>query len=152
MLGTVDGEVCESAASKCPLRTGGGAVFGNGWMNSELERYSKQVLFAPLGEERQRRLLDSKVLLCGCGALGTVLADTLTRAGVGQLRIVDRDFVELSNLQRQVLYDEQDIADHLPKAIAAAAKLRKINSAISIEPIVADIDHTNILTFCLGIE
>jgi adenylyltransferase/sulfurtransferase len=121
-------------------------------MNSDLERYSKQVLFAGLGEERQRRLLGSKVLLCGCGALGTVLAETLTRAGVGHLRIVDRDFVELSNLQRQVLYDEQDIADQIPKAVAAAAKLRRINSEITIEPIVADVDHTNILQLTDGVD
>lgn len=114
-------------------------------MQPELERYSRQILFTGLGEKGQQRLLASKVLLCGCGALGTVLAETLVRAGVGSVRIVDRDFIELSNLQRQVLFDEQDIADRLPKAVAAANKLRKINSQIEIEPIVADIDHTNIL-------
>ncbi len=121
-------------------------------MQPKLERYSKQLLFAGLGEERQMRLLSSRVLLCGCGALGTVLAETLVRAGVGFLRIVDRDFVELSNLQRQVLFDEQDIADHLPKAIAAATKLRRINSDITIDPVVADIDHTNILQLLEGVD
>lgn len=121
-------------------------------MSHELERYSKQILFAGLNEDRQRLLLDSRVLLCGCGALGTVLADTLVRAGVGFLRIVDRDFVEMSNLQRQVLFDEQDVASHIPKAIAAAEKLRRINSDVTIEPHVADISHTNILRFTEGVD
>ena len=94
-------------------------------MNSSYERYSKQVLFRGIGELRQDRLLtQKKVLLCGCGALGTVIADQLVRAGVGHLVIVDRDFVELSNLQRQVLYDEQDVEQRLPKSIAAANKLQ----------------------------
>lgn len=119
---------------------------------SDLERYQKQILFAGIGEAGQQRLLKSRVLLCGCGALGSVLADTLTRAGVGFLRIVDRDFVEFSNLQRQVLYDEADVTSGMPKAIAAAEKLRRINSAIEIEPIVADIDHTNILQYADGVD
>ncbi len=121
-------------------------------MNPDLERYSKQMLFTGLGEEQQRKLVNSRVLLCGCGALGTVLADTLVRAGVGFLRIVDRDFVETSNLQRQVLFDEEDVASRLPKAICASAKLAKINSSVTIDPIVADIDHTNILKFCDGVD
>src|SRR5580698_3027355 len=114
-------------------------------MPPDLERYSKQVLFAGIGETGQRRLMQSRALLCGCGALGTVLAETLVRAGVGSLRIVDRDFVETSNLQRQVLFDERDVADRLPKAVAAAEKLRRINCQITIDPVVADVDHTNIL-------
>ncbi|MFO0902795.1 MAG: ThiF family adenylyltransferase [Pirellulales bacterium] len=109
-----------------------------------LARYARQVRYAPLGEEGQRRLAASRALVCGCGALGSVIANTLARAGVGRLRIVDRDFLELNNLQRQVLYDEADVASGLPKAIAAAAKLRAINSQIEIEPIVADVDHRNI--------
>lgn len=121
-------------------------------MSDELERYHRQMRFAEWGEEAQRQLLAARVLLCGCGALGTVLADTLARAGVGCLRIVDRDFVELSNLQRQVLFDEEDIARQLPKAVAAAEKLRKINSTIRIEPIVADINHANVLGFCEGVD
>ncbi len=121
-------------------------------MQPELERYSRQILFTDIGEAGQRRLLASRVLLCGCGALGSVLADTLTRAGVGFLRVIDRDFVEISNLQRQVLFDEQDLADHLPKAVAAAGKLRRINSDVTIEPIVADIDHTNVLNFADGVD
>ncbi|MEX0703951.1 MAG: ThiF family adenylyltransferase [Planctomycetales bacterium] len=119
-------------------------------MPPALDRYAKQILFASLGEQGQAKLREAKVLLCGCGALGSVLADTLTRAGVGELRIVDRDFVELSNLQRQVLYDEADVESRLPKAIAAAEKLRRINRNVAIEPIVADIDHENILGFAAG--
>ncbi len=121
-------------------------------MKPELERYSRQVLFSELGETGQANLMRSRVLLCGCGALGTVLADTLVRAGVGHLKVVDRDFVEMSNLQRQVLFDETDVAARLPKAIAAAEKLRKINSEVQIEPIVEDIDHTNILALAEGVD
>ena len=117
-----------------------------------LERYSRQMLFADIGEEGQRRLLDSSVLVCGCGALGSVIADSLVRAGVGMLRIVDRDFVELSNLQRQVLFDEDDVKRGMPKAVAAAEKLRAINSDVTIEPVVADIDHTNVLRLLDGID
>lgn len=109
-----------------------------------LSRYHKQMLFAGVGQAGQQRLADSRVLLIGCGALGCVLADTLVRAGAGLVRIVDRDFVELSNLQRQILFDEQDVADHLPKVIAADRRLRQVNSEISIEPVVADVDWSNI--------
>jgi molybdopterin-synthase adenylyltransferase len=107
-------------------------------------RYDRQVRFASLGEEGQRRLSAGKALVCGCGALGSVIATTLVRAGVGMVRITDRDFLELNNLQRQVLFDEQDVADGLPKAIAAANKLRKINSEVHVEPVVADVTHRNI--------
>jgi adenylyltransferase/sulfurtransferase len=107
-------------------------------------RYDRQAKFAPLGQAGQQRLAESRALVCGCGALGSVIAETLTRAGVGFLRIVDRDFLELNNLQRQVLYDEADVAAGLPKAIAAANKLRRINSEITIEPAVADVTHHNI--------
>ena len=92
----------------------------------------------------------SRVTLCGCGALGTVLANHLVRAGVGFVRVVDRDFIETHNLQRQILFDEDDVADNLPKAEAAARKLRKINSTVTIEPVVTDIDHTNIEAARLG--
>jgi len=108
--------------------------------------------FPPLGEEGQRRLASARVLICGCGALGSVIANTLVRAGVGAVRIVDRDFVELSNLARQVLFDEADAAAGLPKAVAAAEKLRGINSSVEIEPIVADVNHTNIERFCEGVD
>jgi adenylyltransferase/sulfurtransferase len=114
-------------------------------MEESLERYSRQMRFPGVGKEGQKRLLASHVTLCGCGALGTVLANVLVRAGVGHLRVVDRDFIELSNLQRQVLFDEQDVAENLPKAEAAARKLEAINSAIHVEPVVTDIDRTNIL-------
>ncbi len=116
----------------------------------DLDRYIRQSRYPPLGEEGQRRLSQSGVLICGCGALGSVLADTLARAGVGRVRIVDRDFVEISNLQRQVLFDEEDVASRIPKAIAAAEKLRKVNSRIEIEPIVADVNHANIEKFADG--
>jgi adenylyltransferase/sulfurtransferase len=110
-----------------------------------LERYSRQMRFFGIGEVGQQRLLKSKVTLCGCGALGTVLANALVRAGVGHLRLIDRDFIETSNLQRQVLFDEHDVAQNLPKAEAAARKLSAINSSVHVEPIVVDIDRTNIL-------
>lgn len=121
-------------------------------MTVELDRYVRQMRFGELGEDGQSRLLASRALICGCGALGTVLAETLARAGVGSLRIVDRDFIELNNLQRQVLFDEDDVASGLPKAVAAANKLRRINSSIEIEPIVADVDHTNIQALCDGVD
>jgi adenylyltransferase/sulfurtransferase len=110
-----------------------------------LERYSRQMRFPGIGEDGQRRLLDSHVTLCGCGALGTVLANALVRGGVGHLRLVDRDFIETNNLQRQVLFDEHDVAENLPKAEAAARKLGAINSEVHVEPVVTDIDRTNIL-------
>lgn len=101
--------------------------------------------FRALGEEGQRRVCASRVTICGCGALGTVLANHLARAGVGFIRIVDRDFIEIHNLQRQILFDEADVASNLPKAEAAARKMRAINSSITVEAVVTDIDHTNIL-------
>src|SRR5436305_3110163 len=110
-----------------------------------LERYSRQMRFPGIGEQGQRRLEQAQVTLCGCGALGTVLANALVRAGVGHLRLVDRDFIETSNLQRQVLFDEHDVAENLPKAEAAARKLAAVNSEVHVEPVVTDIDRTNIL-------
>jgi adenylyltransferase/sulfurtransferase len=115
-------------------------------------RYDRQIRFAPLGEAGQQRLAAGRALVCGCGALGSVIASTLVRAGVGFVRIVDRDFVELNNLHRQFLYDEADIAAALPKAIAAANKLRLINSAVTIDPIVADVTHTNIESLAAGVD
>ncbi len=113
--------------------------------DESLDRYSRQVRFPPLGEAGQRALLKSRVTLSGGGALGTVLANHLARAGVGSIRIIDRDFIETHNLQRQVLFDENDVAQNLPKAEAAARKIRAINSTINVEPVVTDIDHTNII-------
>jgi molybdopterin/thiamine biosynthesis adenylyltransferase len=112
--------------------------------DSSLERYSRQMRFPGVGVEGQQRLKNSRVTLCGCGALGTVLANALVRAGVGNLRVIDRDFIETHNLQRQVLFDEADVTANLPKAEAAARKLRLINSEVTIEPVVTDIDRTNI--------
>jgi molybdopterin/thiamine biosynthesis adenylyltransferase len=111
---------------------------------SPAERYARQIRFAPLGVDGQAALGRGRVLVCGCGALGSVIANTLARAGVGFLRIVDRDFLELNNLQRQVIYDEQDVRDNLPKAIAAQRRLQQVNSDIQIEAIVTDVNHTNI--------
>ena len=113
--------------------------------SESLDRYSRQIRFPQLGEAGQRALLKSRVTLCGCGALGTVLANHLARAGVGTIRIIDRDFIETHNLQRQILFDEDDVAENLPKAEAAARKIRAINSTIAVEPVVTDLDHTNIL-------
>ena len=107
-------------------------------------RYSRQARFAHIGEDGQRQLGNSRVTLVGCGALGSVIAETLVRAGVGFLRIVDRDFLELSNLQRQSLFNESDVESGLPKAIVAANRLREINSAVEIEPVVADVTSENI--------
>ncbi len=113
-----------------------------------LERYSRQMRVPGIGKVGQERIMNSRVTLCGVGALGTVLANTLVRAGVGHVRIIDRDFVEPSNLQRQVLFDESDVTNNLPKSEAAATKLRQINSNVTVEAIVADIDRSNIEGFC----
>jgi molybdopterin-synthase adenylyltransferase len=107
------------------------------------ERYSRQILFGGIGEAGQQRLLNSSAVIVGCGALGTALANLLVRAGVGELRIVDRDFVEPSNLQRQTLFEESDAAEALPKAVAAERRLRAINSGVSVEGIVADVSSKN---------
>jgi len=106
-------------------------------------RYSRQERFVPLGPEGQRRIEQSRVVIAGCGALGTYHAAALARAGVGHIRIVDRDYVELNNLQRQWLYEESDAAETLPKAIAAARHLQRINSTIAVEPVVADLAPRN---------
>ena len=108
------------------------------------ERYSRQVLFRGIGAEGQRKLAASRIAIVGCGATGSALASLLARAGVGTIRIIDRDYVEPSNLQRQSLFDEADAAESLPKAIAAARKIAAFNSAIVIEPHVADLIPDNI--------
>lgn len=117
-----------------------------------LDRYSRQMLFAGIGEAGQARLAAARAVLVGCGALGTVLANLLVRAGVGRLVIVDRDFVERSNLQRQVLFDEDDIARDLPKAVAAAEKLRRINPEVVVEPVVADLNASNVEALLAGAD
>jgi len=108
------------------------------------ERYARQTVLPVIGEDGQRRLLDSTVLLVGCGATGTVIANHLARAGVGRLRIVDRDFVEWNNLQRQLLFDETDVHEGLPKAKAAEARLRAVNGDIEIDGIVSDVHAANV--------
>jgi molybdopterin-synthase adenylyltransferase len=108
------------------------------------ERYSRQILFNEIGREGQERLLNSRVLLIGCGALGASHAEMLARAGVGTLRIVDRDFVEYTNLQRQTLYKEEDAENRVPKAVAAKQRIAEINSEITVEEIVADVNNSNV--------
>src|ERR1051325_7075851 len=108
------------------------------------ERYSRQILFNGIGSEGQRRLQQSRALIVGCGALGSAQAESLARAGVGKLRIVDRDFVESSNLQRQTMFTESDASERLPKAVAAAAHIAEINSDIEVEPEIVDVNYSNI--------
>ncbi|GCF11297.1 ThiF family adenylyltransferase [Dictyobacter arantiisoli] len=115
-----------------------------------LDRYSRQTLFGPIGKEGQEQLRTARVSIIGCGALGTVLANNLCRAGVGHLVIADRDYIELNNLQRQILFDEDDVAQHMPKAIAAANRLRRINSEVTIEPLVEDITADGIESLVQG--
>ncbi|MGE5701252.1 MAG: ThiF family adenylyltransferase [Clostridia bacterium] len=107
------------------------------------QRYSRQMLFAPIGVKGQEHLMQKKVAIVGMGALGTVLSNHMVRAGVGGVRLIDRDFVEESNLQRQMLYDEEDARQHLPKAVAAMNKLQRINSGVNIDGIVADLHAGN---------
>ncbi len=108
-----------------------------------LERYSRQMLFAPIGAPGQARLAQARVTIVGCGALGASQADLLARAGVGRLHLVDRDYVEASNLQRQTLFEEADAAAGLPKAVAAQARLGRINSGITVEANIADLTPAN---------
>lgn len=121
-------------------------------MTQNLERYHRQMLLPGIGEEGQKKLLASKVLVLGCGALGTVIANMLARAGVGHLVIVDRDFIEITNLQRQVLFDESDVENAIPKAEAAKMKIAKINSQVTVEAIVDDVNHTNIEQLAAGCD
>ncbi len=116
------------------------------------ERYSRQILFSPIGKNGQEKLKNSRVLLAGCGALGAAHAEVSARAGVGFLRIVDRDFVEFSNLQRQTLFSERDAQERLPKAIAAKNRIAEINSEIKIDAIVADINYSNIENFVKDVD
>jgi molybdopterin-synthase adenylyltransferase len=116
------------------------------------ERFSRQILFPGVGEAGQQRLLDARVALAGCGALGSFQAGALARAGVGFLRIIDRDYVELSNLQRQWLFDECDAQEALPKAIAAARKIAQIDRGIQVEPVVDDLTASNIEELFDGVD
>lgn len=116
------------------------------------DRYSRQILFREIGKSGQEKLLNSRVLLVGCGALGASHAEMLARAGIGRLRIVDRDFVEFTNLQRQTLFKESDAAERLPKAIAAKSRITEINSEIDVEAIVADVNLSNIESLIDGCD
>ncbi|TDG00646.1 ThiF family adenylyltransferase [Paenibacillus piri] len=115
-------------------------------------RYSRQLLFAPIGEQGQAKLIQSRVAIVGMGALGTVLANHMVRAGVGFVRLIDRDFVEASNLQRQMLYDEADATASAPKAIAAADRLKQANSLVELEPVVCDLNPTNAEELLSGVD
>jgi adenylyltransferase/sulfurtransferase len=116
------------------------------------DRYSRQTLFAGIGADGQRRLAQASVAIIGCGAMGSALANNLARAGVGRLRVIDRDFVEINNLQRQTLYSEADAASATPKAIAAAMRLRAVNSDIVVEPVVSDFTAENALDLLEGVD
>lgn len=124
--------------------------------SSDVARYSRQIRFAPIGEEGQRRIRASSVAIVGCGALGSVQAEIMARAGVGRLRLIDRDFVEWSNLQRQFLFEESDAPsdsrDSLPKAVAAAKRLARVNSEVVLEPMVADLTASNAAELFEGID
>jgi len=121
-------------------------------INPVFERYSRQILFSSLGEEGQRQLLASSAVIVGCGAIGASTAQLLARAGVGRLRVIDRDFVEHSNLQRQALFDENDASQSLPKAMAAERKLRQLNSEIDIEGVLADLTPQNVAELLDGFD
>jgi len=110
-----------------------------------LARYVRQTLYPGIGLAGQKKLEAARVLIVGCGALGTGLANHLGRAGVGHITIIDRDFIELNNLQRQTLFDEEDLRQNLPKAVAAANKLRLINSEITVEAVVEDLNYENVV-------
>ena len=116
------------------------------------ERYSRQILFRGVGEQGQQKLGAARVAIVGCGATGSVLASLLARAGVGTLRVIDRDYVEPSNLQRQSLFDEGDATESLPKAIAAARKIAAFNSEIVVEPKVEDLTPANIKDLLEGMD
>jgi len=110
------------------------------------------MLFPGIGEEGQKKLTHSSVAIIGCGALGTVIATSLVRAGVGKVKIIDRDFIEYHNLQRQVIFDEEDIRNELPKAIAAERHLKKVNSSVEVDGVVADVNYANIERLVAGAD
>jgi adenylyltransferase/sulfurtransferase len=116
----------------------------------ENDRYSRQTRFVKIGSEGQEKIRKGSVAIIGCGALGSAIAHNLARAGVGRLRIVDRGLLEVSNLARQVLFEEEDVRQRLPKAVAAANRLRRINSDVQVEPIRAEVSASNALGFIEG--
>ncbi|WP_153125877.1 ThiF family adenylyltransferase [Peribacillus tepidiphilus] len=118
----------------------------------DINRYSRQILFQPIGEEGQKKIIGSSVVIVGMGALGTVISNHLVRAGIGSLRMIDRDLVELSNLQRQTLYYEEDAIQNLPKAIAAKKRLQSINSSVKIDAIISDVNVSNAEELLTGFD
>ncbi|GAB3795513.1 ThiF family adenylyltransferase [Virgibacillus kimchii] len=116
------------------------------------ERYTRQILFQSIGEPGQKKLENSTVLVVGAGALGTVICNHLVRAGIGKIRIIDRDYVEISNLQRQMLFEEEDVEKALPKAVAIKEKLQKINSNVIIEAITGNASTENIAALAAGVD
>ena len=151
-----------SRSSRFVVRTGAWTEckIYNKWVGNRLkvmgleldERYSRQVLFKGIGLEGQKRLAGARVALVGCGATGSAVCSLLARSGVGSIRIIDRDYVEQSNLQRQSLFDEADAAECLPKAIAAARRIATFNSRVVVEPHVADLTPANIHEMLGGVE
>ncbi len=121
-------------------------------MNAPSSRYDRQIRFTELGPDGQRRLARGRVLVCGCGALGSVAAQWMARAGVGFIRLIDRDLVELGNLHRQTLYDEADAVSGLPKAVVAQRRLQSINSEVEVEGIVADLHSGNVAELADGVD
>ncbi|EGL20074.1 MULTISPECIES: ThiF family adenylyltransferase [unclassified Paenibacillus] len=146
------GEPAAQAAAVQAARTGVAAGAQTAGEAEVPARYSRHVLFKPVGENGQRALGRARVAIVGLGALGTVLANHMVRAGVGFVRLIDRDFVEESNLQRQMLYDEEDARQAQPKASAAAAKLRLVNSLVGIEAHVADLNPLNAEELLTGVD
>jgi adenylyltransferase/sulfurtransferase len=116
------------------------------------ERYSRQIVFPPIGKAGQERISNARLCIVGCGALGSFQAEGLTRAGVRQLRLIDRDYVDISNLQRQWLYDESDAAEEAPKAIAAARRLQQVNRHVQVEPTVTDLTPSNAEELLAGFD
>src|SRR3990172_1039817 len=117
-----------------------------------LDRYSRQVRFRKIGAEGQQKLGYGSVVIIGAGGLGCTIATMLVRAGVGKVRIIDRDIIEYHNLHRQILYTEQDVRNHLPKAVAAEQHLKKFNSSVTIQGIVTDVNYSNIEKLISGAD
>jgi len=115
-------------------------------------RYSRQALFDKIGTTGQKKIQEGSAVVIGCGALGTVIANNLVRSGVGRIKIVDRDFVEIENLQRQILFDEDDAKNRTPKAFAAVEKLKTINSSIELESVVSDVNPKNVEMLINGFQ
>ncbi|MBT3363848.1 MAG: thiazole biosynthesis adenylyltransferase ThiF [Chloroflexi bacterium] len=117
-----------------------------------IDRYSRQTIFPGISKQGQQKLADSFVVVAGCGALGTVSASALVRAGVGRVKIIDRDFIEIHNLQRQLLFNEEDVENQIPKAVAAQRHLSKINSDVKIEGVVSDINYSTVESLVEGAD